>query len=91
MTDEIMVAQVKGILADKFGVEINVFDNDVYFKDDLGVDSLDMIEATMQIEKELNIVISDEDVEKLGRLNSLLLYISQQLELPPVKLQQHNP
>ena len=79
MTDEKIEMQVKEILADKFGVTINTLDNSTSFTYDLGIDSLDMMEALMEIERQFNITISDEDAEKLETVNALLIYISQQL------------
>ena len=79
MKDEKIEMQVKEILADKFGVTIDSLDNSTSFKDDLGIDSLDMMEALMEIERQFNITISDEDAEKLETVNALLIYISQQL------------
>lgn len=84
MTDEKIEMQVKEILADKFGVTINTLDNSTSFTYDLGIDSLDMMEALMEIERQFNITISDEDAEKLETVNALLIYISQQLKSPKI-------
>ena len=92
MTDEKIEMQVKEILADKFGVTladkfgvtINTLDNSTSFTYDLGIDSLDMMEALMEIERQFTITISNEDAEKLETVNALLIYISQQLKSPKI-------
>jgi len=45
------------------------------FKQDLGIDSLDFVELTLAIEKELNIELDDEVVEKFKKLEQLIDYV----------------
>jgi acyl carrier protein len=45
------------------------------FKNDLGIDSLDLYEIFMEIEKELEIKIPDEDAENLLTVGSVIRYI----------------
>ncbi|WP_301921171.1 acyl carrier protein [Ferruginibacter sp.] len=66
-------------MADKLGVTINLLYNNASYKDDLGIDSLDMIETLMEIEKHFNITINEEDAEKLETIESLTTHISQHL------------
>ena len=61
--DEI-TTQVKEILATKLGVQISALNGNTSFTDDLGADSLDVMETFMDIEKHFNIKISDEEAEK---------------------------
>ncbi|MFQ6777787.1 MAG: acyl carrier protein, partial [Alphaproteobacteria bacterium] len=53
--------QVKKIVADKLGVEEAKITEDAAFVNDLGADSLDVVEFVMEVEKEFNITIPDED------------------------------
>lgn len=46
------------------------------FVEDLGADSLDLVELVMEIEEEFNIEIPDEDVEKMHRVNEVVNYCS---------------
>ena len=45
------------------------------FQDDLGADSLDLVELTMAMEEEFNVEISDEDAEKLQTVQDVLDYV----------------
>ncbi len=76
--DEI-TTQVKEILATKLGVQISALNGNTSFTDDLGADSLDVMETFMDIEKHFNIKISDEEAEKLRTVDSLLDFIKKQL------------
>ncbi|MEE8367313.1 MAG: acyl carrier protein, partial [Thermoanaerobaculia bacterium] len=48
------------------------------FTDDLGADSLDIVELVMAFEEEFGIEIPDEDAEKIGRVNDAISYIAKQ-------------
>ncbi|MDQ2752187.1 MAG: acyl carrier protein [Bacteroidota bacterium] len=76
-TDDI-TTKVKEILSNKLAVELSVLNNNPSFTNDLGADSLDVMETFAEIEKEFNITISDEDAEKLKTVNSLLDFINKQ-------------
>jgi len=67
--------KVKEIITDKLGVdEMEVVDH-VSFTTDLGADSLDTVELIMEVEKEFNISIPDEDAEKIATVGDLSYYI----------------
>lgn len=70
--------RVKAIIVDKLGVEENVLAKKASFHDDLGVDSLDLIETFTVLEKEFSINIPDEAAEKLTTVGSLIDYIGAQ-------------
>lgn len=64
------------IIKDNSGMsKSQVLDLNANFVNDLGCDSLDLVEMTMTIEEEFDIEISDEDAEKLMTVRSLLDYI----------------
>jgi acyl carrier protein len=68
-------AKVKKIIIEKLGIEECEIPNDALFTNDLGIDSLDLYEIFMEVEKELEIRIPDEDAENLRTVGSLINYI----------------
>ena len=79
MEDPISI-QVKDILATKLGVELDALKSNASFTDDLGADSLDVMETFMEIEKCFNITITGDDAERLKTTDALVLYIKQQIK-----------
>lgn len=79
MTDhaDLIAAKVKEIIADKLGVEADQVVNEAAFTTDLGADSLDTVELIMELEKEFNVQIPDEHVEKLLTVGDAVEYIKQ--------------
>lgn len=67
--------RVKEIIADQLGVEIEKITPEAKFVDDLGADSLDVVELIMAFEEEFNIEIPDEDAEKITTVGDVLEYI----------------
>jgi acyl carrier protein len=67
--------RIKKIIIEKLGIEETVIPDTASFKNDLGIDSLDLCEVFMDIEKEFEIKIPDEDAEKLVTVSSLINYI----------------
>ena len=57
--------KVKEIIEKELGVEREKLTDDANFIEDLGADSLDIVELVMEFEKEFNIDIPEEDAEKL--------------------------
>ncbi len=62
--------RIKEIISDQLGVKLNEVENDKFFINDLGADSLDIIELIMALEEEFNIEISDELAEKIDTVQS---------------------
>jgi acyl carrier protein len=58
--------RIKEIIIDQLGVDAEAVTLDASFVDDLGADSLDIVELVMAIEEEFSIEISDEDAEGLN-------------------------
>jgi acyl carrier protein len=58
--------KVKDIIERELGVEREKLVDGASFIDDLGADSLDIVELVMEFEKEFNIDIPDEEAEKVG-------------------------
>lgn len=70
------VAQkVKEIVAQQLGVNEEQVTDDASFKDDLGADSLDIVELVMAFEEEFNVEIPDEDAEKVQTVGQAVSYI----------------
>ena len=67
--------RVKAIIVDKLGVDHSVLANQASFTNDLGLDSLDVLETFMALEKEFGVRIADEDMEKLTTVGSVIDYI----------------
>jgi acyl carrier protein len=68
--------KVKKIIAEKLGVEIEKIVHEASFVDDLGADSLDLVELIMTMEEEFEMEISDEDAEKLIRVKDVIDFIN---------------
>jgi acyl carrier protein len=69
--------KVKSIIVEQLGVEADEVTAEASFTDDLGADSLDIVELVMAFEEEFGIEIPDEDAEKIGRVNEAIAYIEQ--------------
>ena len=69
--------KVKSIIVEQLGVEADEVKPEASFTDDLGADSLDIVELVMAFEEEFGIEIADEDAEKIGRVKDAIEYIEQ--------------
>ncbi|ACD67270.1 MAG TPA: acyl carrier protein [Sulfurihydrogenibium sp.] len=67
--------RVKEIIADQLGVEMEKITPEARFVDDLGADSLDVVELIMAFEEEFGVEIPDEDAEKIATVKDVLDYI----------------
>jgi len=67
--------KVKGIIVEQLGVDADEVTSEASFTDDLGADSLDIVELVMAFEEEFGIEIPDEDAEKIGRVREAIDYI----------------
>jgi acyl carrier protein len=70
-----MEEQVKKIVAEKLSVELDEVVPEASFVDDLGADSLDLVELIMAMEEAFDIEISDEEAEKLQTVQDSVNYI----------------
>jgi acyl carrier protein len=71
--------KVKDIIEKELGVEREKLTPDATFIEDLGADSLDIVELVMEFEKEFNIDIPDEDAEKLRTVGDALKYLNEKV------------
>jgi acyl carrier protein len=67
--------KVKHIIVEQLGVDEEEVKPEASFVDDLGADSLDVVELVMALEEEFGIEISDEDAEKLTTVQKAVEYI----------------
>lgn len=66
---------VKKIVVDRLGVDESKITLEASFKEDLGADSLDIVELVMELEDEFDMEISDEDAEKITTVGDVVKYI----------------
>ena len=69
--------KVKSIIAEQLGVEGGEVTPAASFTDDLGADSLDIVELVMAFEEEFGIEIPDEDAEKIVKVSDAVQYIGE--------------
>ena len=67
--------KVKSIIIEQLGVDADEVTVEASFTEDLGADSLDIVELVMAFEEEFGIEIPDEDAEKIGRVQEAISYI----------------
>lgn len=68
--------KIKDIIERELGVERAKLSNEASFIEDLGADSLDVVELVMEFEKEFNIEIPEEDSEKLRTVGDAIAYLN---------------
>ena len=68
--------KVKKVIAEKLSVDLVEVVPEASFVDDLGADSLDLVELIMSMEEEFDIEISDEDAEKLATVKDAIDFIN---------------
>jgi len=68
--------RAKQIVAEQLGVDEAQVTAEAAFMDDLGADSLDTVELVMALEEEFDIEISDEDAEKIQKVQDAVSYIN---------------
>ena len=70
-----MVERLKKIIVEQLGVDENEVVPAARFTDDLGADSLDLVEMIMSLEEEFGVEIPDEDAEKIVSVQDAITYI----------------
>ena len=68
--------KVKKIIAEKLSVDLAEVVPEASFVDDLGADSLDLVELIMSMEEEFDVEISDEDAEKIATVKDAMDYVA---------------
>ena len=67
--------KVKAILSEQFDVEEDTITNDTTITEDLGADSLDVVDLLMSIENEFEIEVPDTEIENIKTVGELVKYI----------------
>jgi len=75
MNSEEIFEKVKNIIIEQLGSEDVAVVPEASFIDDLGADSLDIVELIMALEEEFELEIPDEDAEKIVTVNDVIEYI----------------
>lgn len=70
--------KIKKIISKKLDIKIEKIFNNASFLEDLGADSLDIVELIMALEEEFDIEILDEDAEKINTVQKSIDYIKKQ-------------
>ena len=72
-----MIGKIKEMIGQQFGKSADEVELELSFIDDLGADSLDLVELVMTIEDEFGIEILDEDVEKIVTVQDAVDFIKE--------------
>lgn len=72
-----ILEKVKEIVIDQLGVEEEEVSEKASFVDDLGADSLDIVELIMALEEEFEMEIPDEDAEKIATVGDAVKFIKE--------------
>ena len=72
--------KVKAIIADQLDVEEEKITMEASITDDLGADSLDVVDLVMSLEEEFDLEIPDEEVEKIKTVGDIVKYVEDKAE-----------
>lgn len=70
-----VLEKIKAMLSEQFSVEEDTITADTLLEDDLGADSLDVVDLLMTIEDTFEVEIPDEEVENIKTVGALVEYI----------------
>ena len=71
--------KVKNIIVEQLGVDADEVTSEASFTDDLGADSLDIVELVMAFEEEFGVEIPDEAAEKISTVKDAVEFLKQAL------------
>ena len=72
---DVSFEKIKEIIVDQMGVDPDKVTETASFIEDLGADSLDIVELIMTFEEEFDMEMSDEDAEKIATVGDVIKYI----------------
>ncbi|NLK07623.1 MAG: acyl carrier protein [Firmicutes bacterium] len=75
-----VLERIKEIVVEQLGVDLEEVTSEASFVDDLGADSLDIVELVMAFEEEFDLEIPDEDAEEIGTVGDAEKYIKSKVE-----------
>jgi len=73
-------AKVKELIVSQLGVDADKVTLEASFVDDLGADSLDVVELVMALEEEFGVEIPDESAEKIGTVKDAVDFLNEHVE-----------
>ena len=79
-SDSELFEKVKGIIVEQLGANEDAVKLEASFIDDLGADSLDIVELIMALEEEFDTEIPDSDAEKIVTVGDVIDYIKEHVE-----------
>jgi acyl carrier protein len=71
--------KVKKIIVDLLGVDPDKVTPEARFREDLGADSLDLVELIMEFEEQFGETIPDEDAQKITTVGQVVNYVEQRM------------
>lgn len=69
--------KIKKILVDNYATTYDALRPDTHLVNELKLDSLDRVELVMELEKEFDITIPDEDIEQIETIRQIIVYVQQ--------------
>ncbi len=82
MADKSIEEKVKDIIVEQLGVNPEQVTPQASFIEDLGADSLDIVELVMAFEEEFGVEVPDEEAEKLQKVQDVINYIKERAKPP---------
>ena len=76
----VLETRVTDLIVEQLGVSKDEAEMKASFIDDLGADSLDIVELVMSLEEEFDVEIPDEDAEKIQTIGDAVSYLKERLE-----------
>lgn len=80
MSEQEVESRVKEIIATQLGIEVDEIVSDASFVEDMGADSLDIVELIMAMEEEFALEISDDEAEKLVTVQDTINYVERKIQ-----------
>ena len=77
LKEDVIAAEVRRLIHDKLGIGTELLTDNASFKDDLAVDSLDLIELQMEVEKQYSLNMPEEVAENLKTVGNLIAFVKQ--------------
>ncbi|OGO91796.1 MAG: acyl carrier protein [Clostridiales bacterium GWF2_38_85] len=75
-----MIEKIKNVLSKQLRMPVEEIENDANIMEDLGADSLDIVEMLMTLEDQFNVSIPDEDVTSLKTVRDIAEYLETNIE-----------
>ena len=79
MTPETIFKTMQDLIAEQFAIDADEVTMDSSFVDDLGADSLDVVDMLMSLEDEFDVEIPDEEIERIRTVGELVSYIEENM------------